>query len=203
MKGLSPRQKDVLEAICHVVDREGRFPTVRELARLLGVSSPATISQHLRALVRKGYLEKSGFHYVLPPTSRAPRAHAIPVVGRVAAGEPITSEEHIEDWLHLGPPAGPDREGVFAVRVMGDSMVGEGILEGDYVLVDPTREIPNGAVVVAYVGPEQEVTVKRFVRRPDGVELQPANPAYRPLRIPQDDPHFRLAGRVVGLVRRF
>ncbi|MBD3333916.1 MAG: repressor LexA [Candidatus Eisenbacteria bacterium] len=202
MKGLSPRQRDVLDMITNTVREEGRFPSVREIGAALGISSPATVSQHLRALVAKRFLERRGRHYVVPDRLRA--AVGIPVVGRVAAGVPITAHENVDDWLDLGTMTN-EREGrLFAVKVMGESMSGDGIFEGDYVLVDSSvSEPPNGAVVVAYLGTDQEVTVKRFHRTPGGIELRPANPAFQPLRVAGDDEDFRLAGRVVGLLRRF
>ncbi|MBU1700946.1 MAG: transcriptional repressor LexA [Candidatus Eisenbacteria bacterium] len=200
MKGLSPRQQDVLEMIQSTVSTEGRFPSVREIGASLGISSPATVSQHIRALLKKKFLEQRGRHYVVPDHLRDHRG--IPVVGRVAAGAPITSTEHVEDWLKLESMASKASGETFAVKVMGDSMIDDGILEGDFVLVDPGSEAVNGAVVVAYLGSDQEVTVKRFYRRPGGVELRPANPAYTPLQINGGDEHFRLAGRVVGLLRR-
>jgi repressor LexA len=204
MKGLSPRQQDVLEMIQRTVRTEGRFPSVREIGASLGISSPATVSQHLRALVKKKFLEQRGRHYMIPGRLRGNMG--IPIVGRVAAGEPITSSEHVEDWLKLENMAGNAGGKTFAVKVMGDSMVDDGILEGDYVLVDPIAdprgEPSNGAVVVAYLGSDQEVTVKRFHRQGNRVELRPANPAYQPIQIHPHDEHFRLAGRVIGLLRR-
>jgi repressor LexA len=88
------------------------------------------------------------------------------------------------------------------VRVVGDSMVGEGILQGDFAVVQPAEEAQSGDLVVAYLGEEQEVTVKRFHRSGGQIELRPANSEYQPIRVSAADPHFRLAGRVVGIVRR-
>ena len=88
------------------------------------------------------------------------------------------------------------------MRVVGDSMVGEGILEGDFAVVQPAEDAQTGDLVVAYLGEEQEVTVKRFHRAAGQVELRPANSDYQPIRVSPRDPHFRLAGRVVGIVRR-
>jgi repressor LexA len=201
MERLSPRQRDVLDTILARVRGEGRFPSVREIGAALGIRSPATVSQHLKALLRKGFLEQRGRHYVLTGSFLAPKG--IPVVGRVAAGYPITSPEHVEEWLGVENLSRGAKGDTFAVKVMGDSMVDAGILDGDYVLVDPRGDLSNGQIVVAYVGEEQEVTVKRFRRTPSGVELRPENPTFSTLEVPATDPHFRIAGRVVGLVRRF
>ncbi len=200
MESLSPRQQEVLDLILTCIGQQGRFPSIRELAAHLRVSSPATVFQHLGALEAKGYLRRRGRHWVVPPDVR--RDRGIPIVGRVAAGAPLLAVEQIEgnldpEFLGLAP-------GRFGVRVIGDSMEGEGILAGDHVIVDPDLPVTNGELVVAYLGEEQEVTVKRFHRRRGGgVELRPANPRYRPIVIDATDPHFRLAGKVVGLVRRF
>lgn len=199
MEDLTPRQREVLEMILACVEREGRFPSIREIAGALQLASPATIYQHLEALETKGCLYRRGRRWMLRPEVRSDQG--IPIVGRVAAGQPLTAVEEIEGRLSqefLGLT-----KGRFSVRVVGDSMIGEGILEGDYAIVDPDLRVANGDLAVAYVGEDQEVTVKRFFRRPWGIELKPANPAYKPLRIFEGDSHFRLAGKVMGIVRRF
>ncbi len=199
MNPLTDRQQDVLETILQGLEEEGRFPSIREIARSLRLSSPATVFQHLEALESKGYLIRRGRRWALDPRLRPDRG--IPIVGQVAAGAPLTAVEQIEG--HLDAETIGIRRGRFVVRVVGDSMVGEGILEGDLAVVDPDAPIASGELVVAYVGEDQEVTVKRYVRRRWGVELRPANPRYEPMRIFEDDPHFRLAGKVTGIIRRF
>ena len=129
------------------------------------------------------------------------KGQVTPIVGRVAAGQPLMAWEEVEG--HLTPEFMGARRGRFSVRVTGASMSGEGILEGDYVIVDPDAAAASGELVVAYLGAEQEVTVKRLQRRRSGWELHPANPEYDILHIPHNDPFFRLAGKVVGLLRRF
>lgn len=199
MHELTDRQREVLEVILTGVEREGRFPSMREIARSLRLSSPATIFQHLEALEAKGFLRRAGGRWTLTPRSR--RDRGVPIVGRVAAGRPLTAFEEVEDYLtpeFIG--AGGGR---FSVRVKGLSMRDEGILDGDYVVVDPEGPARDGDLVVAYLGPEQEATVKRLQRRAGSVELHPANPEYAVIRVPRGDPYFRLAGKVVGLVRRW
>jgi len=134
MQGLTPRQRDVLEIILTEVEQQGRFPSIREIAARLHVASPATIFQHLEALAAKGLLHRRARRWVLDPMSRQDRG--VPIVGRVAAGQPLTAFEEIEG--HLTPEFLGARRGRFSVRVTGESMTGEGILDGDYVVVDPT-----------------------------------------------------------------
>jgi repressor LexA len=197
VKGITEKQEAILSYILESIAGRGRFPSFREIGKEFQLSSVATVSQHLDALVRKGFLHREGRRLVPAPELR--RDHGIPILGRVAAGRPVSAIEHQEgrlEWETLGVGD------TFAVRVVGDSMVGEGILEGDFAVVQPAEEAQSGDLVVAYLGEEQEVTVKRFHRAGGRVELRPANPEYRPIQIAATDPHFRLAGRVVGIVRR-
>jgi repressor LexA len=198
VKGLTSRQQAILNYILDSIADQGRFPSFREIARQFRLRSVATVAQHLNALVEKGYLHRDGRK--LMPAPRIRRDRGVPIVGRVAAGQPISAIEHLEghlNWESLGS------QGRFAVRVQGDSMIEEGILDGDMVIVQPSETARNGDLVVAYLGEEQEATVKRFHQKSDHVELRPANPEYHPIHVPADDPDFRLAGRVVGMVRRF
>lgn len=197
MRGLTPRQEAILGYILDSIGQRGRFPSFREIGRQFRLQSVATVAQHLDALVQKGFLLREGRKLMPAPVVR--RDRGVPIVGRVAAGRPIAAIEHLEgqlEWDSLG--AG----GTFAVRVVGDSMIGEGILEGDYAVVQPGEEATNGDLVVAYLGEDQEATVKRFHRGGGAIELRPANPSYHPIRVLPGDPHFRLAGRVVSIVRR-
>lgn len=198
MNELTPRQREVLEAILASVEEGGRFPPIREIGRRLRLGSPATVFQHLEALAAKGFLRRDRGRWVLG--ARARRDRGIPIVGRVAAGRPITAFEEIEDYLT--PEFVGARRGRFSVRVKGESMIDAGILEGDYVVVDPDAAVADGDLVVAYLGEEQEATVKRFFRSRGGVDLHPANPRFEPLRIPRGDAFFRIGGKVVGLLRR-
>jgi repressor LexA len=197
MTGLTEKQEEILNFIVDSIADIGRFPSYREIGREFGLNSVATVAQHLQALVDKGFLRKSGRKLMPEPGIR--RDRGIPIVGRVAAGRPVSAIEHLEgslSWDDLG------RTGTFAVRVVGDSMIGAGILEGDFAVVQPSDTARSGDLVVAYVGEDQEVTVKKFFRKGNRVELRPANPRYRPILIERKDPYFRLGGRVVGIVRR-
>ncbi len=199
MEELTRRQREVLDTILRGVEEEGRFPSIRDIAAQLRLASPATVFQHLSALETKGYLYRRGHRWMLHPEAR--RDRGLPIVGRVAAGAPLTAIEQIEGYLN--PESLGLRQGRFGVRVVGESMSGEGILEGDHVIIDPEQHVANGDLVVAYLGAEQEVTIKRFYRRQWGVELRPANARYKPIRITQGDVHFRLGGKVIALTRKF
>jgi repressor LexA len=195
---LTKRQREILDYILKCIAQDGRFPSYREIGAHFGLTSPATVSQHLEALATKGVLKRQGRYYA--PARALRYDQGVPVVGRVAAGTPITAVENIEDhfrWDQLGG------DGSFAVRVVGDSMIGEGIHEGDLAIVLPREEARNGELIVAYVGEEQEATVKRYFRHRDGIELRPANPAHTPMRFAPTDPNLRIGGRVVAVLRRY
>ena len=198
MRSLTNRQREILDYILETIEKYGRFPSYREIGAHFGLTSPATVSQHLEALATKGALKRRGRHY--SPAATLRRDQGIPVVGRVAAGSPITAVENIEEriqWNHLGG------EHCFAVRVTGNSMIDEGIHEGDLAIIEPREDVETGDLVVAYVGEDQEATVKRYHRNRDAIELRPANRSYRPMRFSASDPHLRIAGRVVAILRRF
>ncbi len=197
--GLTRKQAEVLRYLKDYILRRGCPPTVREVAEAFGYRSPLAAKLHIDALVKKGYLRKT------PARSRGLEvvglrpygAVAIPVVGRIRAGEPIPAVEEIEEHISL------DRrifrtEGGFGLRVVGESMRGAGILDGDIVIVNPGVEPRPGEIVVALVG--DEATVKRFYREGGKVRLQPENPEMSPLLV--DPGEVRIIGKVVGLVRR-
>jgi repressor LexA len=194
---LTGRQERVLWVILSLFEKEGRPPTTRELAAELRCHVK-TVYQYVLILERKGYIDRrKGRIY---PASELARGHGIPIVGRVAAGTPILAVENIEGVLSFEELFGKDD--VFAVRVRGDSMKDAGILDGDLVIVQRSPTVPSGSIAICYLGDEREVTVKRFTAGRNRFELIPANEAYEPIRVAKDDPHFRVAGRVVGVVRR-
>ncbi|MBI2398172.1 MAG: transcriptional repressor LexA [Xanthomonadales bacterium] len=220
---LSPRQKDVLELIAKSIAERGYPPTRPEISAALGATSPNAAEQHLRALERKGYIEilplargirvlgqKRGqsefpgrkvFSGVVPiPEIRSDPVFArvlrLPLIGRVAAGQPILAEQSIEDELALDPQLftpTPD----FLLRVRGDSMRDVGIHDGDFVAVVRSRDALNGQIVVARI--DDEATVKTFERKDGRIRLLPANPDYAPIDVDGD---LVIEGRVVGVIRR-
>ncbi len=197
---LTPRQAEILELIRQYINDTGYPPTRADIAQELGFRSPNAAEEHLKALARKGAIE------IIPGTSRGIRLpddaeHGLPLVGRVAAGNPILAEENIEDRIDL--PAGffqPRAD--FLLRVRGDSMVDAGILDGDLLAVHKTQQATNGQIVVARI--EDEVTVKRFqrTRRRNTIMLLPENEAYQPIEVDLATQAFAIEGLSVGVIRQ-
>jgi repressor LexA len=195
MEALTERQQRVLDLILDFFDREDRPPTTRELAQQLGLHVK-TVYQYLLVLERKGCIERDRRHIRVVPELRASRG--IPVVGHVAAGTPVLAVENREGVLSLEDTFG--RDGVFAVRVEGDSMRDAGILDGDLAVVQVDAAVPPGGVAVCYM--DDEVTVKRLHERKGGFDLIPENDAYETIHIAKGTRDFRVGGRVIGIVRR-
>jgi repressor LexA len=204
MRGLTKRQQLVLEYIQDSIHERGYPPTLREIGAHFGIRSTNGVNDHLAALERKGYLRREDMKSrALRPTALAgsvPRE--VPLLGRVAAGQPLLAIENLEASLRLDASLLPaDATRCFALRVRGDSMVGAGILDGDLVFVRQQDDAPSGAVVVALVG--EEATVKRLHREADRLRLEPANPAVAPIVVGRDDGRtVRVLGVVVGVYRR-
>ena len=194
---LTARQSEILDLIRGYIADEGCPPTRAEIARTLGFRSPNAAEDHLRALQRKGYIE------IVAGSSRGIRLldddFGLPVVGRVAAGEPILAEQHIEDHQQLEPGLFHPRAD-YLLRVHGDSMKDAGILDNDLLAVHSTPNAENGQIVVARI--DEEVTVKRFQQRGSIVRLLPENPAYEPIRIDLKDQPLVFEGLAVGVLRK-
>lgn len=196
---LTRRQQEVLNFIRMHRQKTGASPTVREIAGHFGFASPLSAHQHLKALARKGYLEhtprKSRGVRIAGPDEQAMRA--IPLVGRVRAGRPLLAIEDAEAGLLVDRQFFRSRD-AFALRVTGESMIGDGILDGDIVVVKPERDPQNGSVCVVLIG--DEVTVKRLYRRKAAVRLVPSNPAMQAQTLHPRD--VQVLGRVIGLIRK-
>ena len=213
---LTPRQQQILDLIQDAIARTGAPPTRAEIARTLGFKSANAAEEHLKALSRKGVLElvsgtsrgirlcadavrhinaARGTHFALPITSMQPML--LPLVGRVAAGSPILAQEHIDQSFSVEASifrSKPD----YLLRVRGMSMRDAGILDGDLLAVQATREARNGQIVVARLG--DEVTVKRLRKSSQGIELLPENPDYPVIQVSDAD-NFVIEGLAVGLIR--
>ena len=199
MQPLTEKQSTVLAFICEAIAEEGRPPTVREIARRFRFASTNAVRRHLGALERKGHIERSPFKsrgIVLAPEFRETRG--IPIVGRVAAGTPITAIENLEGYLSV-ETLFPYSDELFCLRIRGDSMVDAGIWDGDYVIVRQKSSFENGEIGVAVV--DGEATVKKLRRNGRFVELVPANQEYETARIDLTESEFRYAGEVIGIHR--
>ena len=195
MDELTARQAEVLQLIADFLQATGFPPTRAEIAAQLGFRSPNAAEDHLRALERKGYIE------MLPGASRGIRLRenlGIPVVGRVAAGSPILAEQHIQGRYQLDPALFKPRAD-YLLRVRGLSMRDVGILDGDLLAVHRTSEARSGQIVVARLG--NEVTVKRFKRQGNQVQLLPENPDFEPILVDLKRDFFAIEGLGVGIIR--
>jgi repressor LexA len=197
---LTKRQKEIFDFIRRYASKHGYPPTVREIGKAVGLGSPSTVHAHLANLEKIGLLRRDptkprAIELLVEKAKRAVRTPGLPIVGEVAAGEPVLAEENIEEYLQVPDVIGGD-EGDFILRVKGDSMVDAGILAGDYVVVRADDDAKNGEIVVALIG--EEATVKRFYREAKGVRLQPENRNYKPIRTRD----ATVLGRVVGVFRK-
>jgi repressor LexA len=208
VKELTERQRQVLDFIRSFGERHGVPPTVREIGERFRFTARAAFD-HLRALERKGMLERrvtgkrASRTLVLPAQKGARRGEpsGIPVMGRIAAGTPITAVENQEDTLPLRPdwlPTGGSD--VFALRVQGDSMIDAHIMSGDLVVVRKQETAGSGDIVAALL--DGEATVKRFAREGGTVVLRPEHPTMKPIVVEPGRGDFRILGKVVGVVRQ-
>ena len=198
MDGLTPRQEQVLQFIRESVRVNGYPPTVREICAALDLSSPSTVHAHLANLERRGLIKRDPSKpRALDVTRQLRPPRPLPLVGRVAAGEPLLAEQNIED--HVDVPGFLRRDdGDFVLRVKGDSMVNAGIFSGDFIVVHPQNQAENGEIVVAMVG--DEATTKRFYRDGHSIRLQPESDLHEPIVVSADE--VQLLGRVVGVLRQ-
>ena len=207
MDQLTERQQVVLEAIRVWIKEHGYPPTIRELGQRIGIKSLRGVTTHLETLVKKGALTRTrgarGLRVLIGETAVAlESAMRIPILGRVAAGQPLLAQEHVEGQLSvdaalLGKAASASPH--FALKVRGESMVQAAILDGDYVIARQQSDAENGDIVVALLG--DEATVKRFVKDNGQIRLQPAHPTMEPIILtPQHS--LAILGKVIAVFRR-
>ncbi|MEW6050962.1 MAG: transcriptional repressor LexA [Candidatus Zixiibacteriota bacterium] len=198
---LTNRQRRVLEFIEGQILQRGHSPTIREIGEKFGIASTNGVRTHLTALIKKGYLKKQEFisRGIQLTRNLAGQIGRVPVVGSVPAGLPIDAVENIEGEIALDLSFLPKGD-CFSLRVKGDSMLGAGILNGDIVVVNKQSVAQKGDIVVAVIN--GEATVKRYFPEGKQIRLQPENDAYEPILIEKHSGEFRIAGRVVGLMRR-
>ncbi len=199
MRPLTPRQQQIFDLIREKISETGMPPTRAEIANFFGFKSANAAEEHLKALAKKGYIE------MLPGTSRGIRLaeefieeDGLPLIGRVAAGEPILAQEHVEEHYkvdgNLFRPAAD-----YLLRVNGESMKDIGILDGDLLAVHQTTDVKNGQVIVARV--EDDVTVKRFKREGNIVYLHAENEDFAPIKVDLTSQNFNVEGIAVGVIR--
>ena len=191
------RAGKILAFIQRFARENGYPPTIREIGEAFGISSTNGVRYYLNLLEKGGHLKRSGriSRGIGPTTPLA--GPGIPILGRVAAGQPVLAEENHEGTLETLEMFG-DPKGLFALKVRGDSMIDAGILAGDYVVVRNQEHANAGEIVVALVG--DEATVKYYRPREDSVELVPANPKYEPIVVAEES-DFRILGTVRGVIR--
>ena len=199
---LTKRQQEIFDFIKRYSAKYGYPPTVRDIGKAVGLASSSTVHAHLGNLEKLGLLRRDPskpraielLDRAVDQVRQLVSPSGLPLVGSVAAGQPVLAEENIEDYIEVPPMAGGD-EGEFILRVRGESMKDAGILPDDFVVVRPQETATDGDVVVAMVG--EEATVKRFFHENDHIRLQPENAAMEPIRSKE----VRVLGRVVGLFR--
>jgi repressor LexA len=197
---LTKRQREIFDFVKRYVGEHGYPPTVRDIGKAIGLTSSSTVHAHLANLEKLGVLRRDptkprAIEVLVGKAKAAIGPSGLPLVGQVAAGQPVLADENIEEYVEVPAVAGGE-EGEFVLRVKGDSMKDVGILDGDHVIVRRQDTAADGEIVVALVG--EEATVKRFFREEDHVRLQPENSAVEPIR----SRDVQLLGRVVGLCRR-
>ncbi|HCN43196.1 MAG TPA: LexA repressor [Proteus vulgaris] len=198
MKALTARQQQVYDLVRDHISQTGMPPTRAEIASQLGFRSPNAAEEHLKALARKGVIE------IISGASRGIRLlmeeepEGLPLIGRVAAGEPLLAQEHIESHYQVDPMLfKPSAD--FLLRVNGMSMKDIGIMDGDLLAVHKTQDVHNGQVIVARI--EDEVTVKRFKKSGNKIELHAENPEFSPIIVDLREQNFIVEGLAVGVIR--
>ena len=218
---LTERQEKILAFIKKSIQEQGYPPTIREIGEHFGIRSTNGVNDHLKALERKGYLLRGelksralsvidGGRNGAPRFAKSGRRELspagggetmdIPVIGKVAAGAPILAQENITDHVRIDSfLLGDASKKVFALKVAGDSMIGDGILDGDYIFVRKQLQATPGEIVVAMI--EDEVTLKKFYREKNRIRLEPANGQMSPILV-DDTKNVKILGRLVGVMRR-
>ena len=215
MDELTDRQKEILQFILRTSEERGYPPTIREIGEEMDIRSTNGVNDHLKALERKGFVTRGEQQSrSLVPTKRArlvlglgarrtdPTMVDVPVLGRVAAGAPILAQQNIEDTVRIDSfLLGSNGKEVFALRIKGDSMIEDGIHDGDFIFVKKAPSAAPGEIVVALI--EDEATCKRYYPELDRVRFQPANHTMQPIYVSKSDfKQTMILGKVVGVYRR-
>jgi repressor LexA len=198
---LTARQRTIYDFLARTIRDNGYAPSIPEIGKKFKITSTRGVFDHLKALENKGYIKRIGRRAIeiVSPTGRFafPEATEIPILGRIRAGAPILAEENIEGFLPVANEIAGGKE-TFALKVKGDSMIEDGILDGDLVIIRQQHTAENGDIVCALIG--HEATLKRFQRTGSDVVLKPANPKYEPIVVSKGE--FRILGKATGVIRK-
>jgi len=199
---LTGRQKMALDFIRASIEERGFPPTFREIGTHMGIKSTNGVNDHLKALERKGYLVRDELKSrTMRPSDLGGDMVEVPLLGRIAAGAPLLAQEHIEDTVRVDSFLLGNNQPVFALRVVGESMIEDGIYDGDYIFVKKQIAANPGQIVVALI--DEEATVKRYYPEGDRIRLQPANAAMAPIYVHRRDfKQTSILGVVVGVYRK-
>jgi repressor LexA len=198
---LTARQKEIYDFLLRVIREKGYAPSIPEIGARFNIASTNGVSDHLKALEKKGYIRRVGKRAIEVANALGKAAltatREVAVLGRVPAGKPFLSEENIQEFLTI--PSDMSSGKTFALQVKGDSMTGAGILDGDRVIVKQQSTAENGEIICALI--EGEATIKRFYQKDNTIMLKAENEKYPPITVLQGE--FRIMGKVVGLLRKF
>jgi len=200
---LYKRQKQMVDFISQYIQSHGHSPTLQEIAKAMNLSSLATVHEHIATLVRKGVLKKyqgsiRGLEIVDPNYSQINNGLVLPILGYIAAGKPIEPFTDPNASFSVSPNMVSGKKRSFVLQVKGDSMIDEGILDGDYVIIEEEQEVNNGEIVVALLE-NGLATLKRFFKEATRVRLEPANSNMSPIYAT----NVKIQGKVVGVIRKF
>ena len=203
MEVLTKRQKDVLNVIKKYIATNGYPPTVREIAEIMKLSSPATIQVHLDMIEKKGYIKKHGnmnrtIELLVNNEYENTQAMDIPLLGKVTAGSPIEAIENPDEYFTVPSSLINGKKEIFALNVSGDSMINAGIFDDDIVIIEKSNTAHNGDIVVA-MNDDNEVTIKRFYKEKNHFRLQPENDYMEPIILD----NVTILGKLIGLYRAF
>ena len=198
---LTTRQKSIYEFLSTTIREKGYAPSIPEIGQRFKIASTRGVFDHLKALEKKGYIKRIGKRAIeiVSPSGRSalPEAKEIPIVGRVQAGTPILAEENIEGFFPVASELARGNE-TFALKVKGDSMIEDSIVDGDLVIIRQQHTAENGDIVCALIG--NEATLKRFYRERNEITLRPANKNYDPIVVSEGE--FRVLGKATGVIRK-
>ncbi len=199
------RQKQILDFIRQYIDKYGYSPTLSEIAEALGVSSLATVHEHLTTLVQKGVIKRfegavRGIEIVDQKMSATLAGIELPVLGFIAAGQPIATFTDPDATVRVSPSMVSGKKRSYVLQVRGDSMIEDGILDGDYVIIEEQNTANDGDTVVALLD-NNLATLKKFYKENGRIRLEPANSSMQPIYV--NNGEFKIQGKCVGVIRRF